>query len=97
LVCRFGGEEFVVLLSHSVITNAEVVAERIREDIARLSLHSGGRIAAVTASIGIAEVLGVEGLDDAILRADQALYEAKASGRDRVVLAPPLTGTDNRI
>jgi diguanylate cyclase len=87
---RLGGEEFVLLLPDTPATGAREVAERIRRAIA------GGRIRAreaespigqVTVSCGVTQVLPDESVDEAMLRADRALYRAKQSGRDRTVLA----------
>ncbi|MBA2281665.1 MAG: GGDEF domain-containing protein [Acidimicrobiia bacterium] len=82
---RWGGEEFLVLLPHTGRVEALVVAERIRELIARTVLSGGTTGATVTTSIGVAVYDGGETL--AFLRqADAALYIAKASGRNRVEL-----------
>jgi diguanylate cyclase (GGDEF)-like protein len=76
LVGRWGGEEFVVLLPATDLPGAERLAERLREGIAALG---------VTASFGVALYQGdLQGL---FLRADQALYQAKALGKNRVARA----------
>jgi len=87
LVARFGGEEFVLLLKECAVEFALVLAERLRADIAALELVvlGGGGL---TVSIGCAGVDLERGtLAAAIDHADAALYEAKRSGRNRVVLA----------
>jgi diguanylate cyclase (GGDEF)-like protein len=96
---RYGGEEFVVLLIDADLDSAAVVAERIRAGIADqpFILPDGG-MAPVSVSIGAAALGGVEreqaieGVAQALVaQADQALYEAKASGRNRVVAKPSST------
>lgn len=89
LMFRVGGEEFLVLLPFTCLADAGAVAERLRRLIAAGGWHDPvlGRI---TASLGVAELdPGKEDWEQALQRVDQALYAAKAAGRDRVVLAPP--------
>jgi diguanylate cyclase (GGDEF)-like protein len=81
---RFGGEEFLVLLSAVRGRTAIAVAERIRAAIARTRSVP----AAVTASVGIAMRHPGEGFEDLVARADGALYRAKIGGRDRLDVAP---------
>jgi diguanylate cyclase (GGDEF)-like protein len=85
-VGRYGGEEFVALLSEVDEPTCELVAHRLRDRIRSLVLPHGG---GVTASIGVAVVPRPAGfsLDELISVADRALYAAKGAGRDRVVLA----------
>ncbi len=80
---RYGGEEFVVLLPHTATRDALVVAERLRENIAALSMDDGN--AFPTVSIGVFSGVPslTELLHEFIRRADLALYEAKESGRNR--------------
>lgn len=88
LACRFGGEEFVVVMPDTEGAVAEKVAERIRAEIARSPFAVGreGKTAEVTISVGVSSVLkGSDTVDGLIKRADIALYEAKNSGRNRVV------------
>ena len=92
---RFGGEEFLVLLSDAALADALIVAERIRAGIAEQALTLGsGQTVPVTVSIGIATLNESARLDmietvakELIARADQALYQAKAEGRNKVVCA----------
>lgn len=92
LAGRFGGEEFVVLLASASESDAERVAERIRIELEQSDLRSSGRAVPVTASMGVTEVKGLDDLDRAIQRADEALYEAKRGGRNRVLIAPSTGG-----
>jgi two-component system cell cycle response regulator len=88
LCCRMGGEEFLVILPETDLQVGFTVAERLRRAIANKPFNAGAKQGplAITVSIGVA---GFESLTDtpqAILkRADDALYEAKRSGRNRVV------------
>ena len=88
LVGRFGGEEFSVLLAGATLPEAVHAADRIHERIRAVRLsHAGDPAMRVTASVGVA-VFGRHGLDldELLAAADQALYRAKAAGRDRVCL-----------
>ncbi len=88
LACRFGGEEFVVVMPDTDLGIASRVAERIRRRIAGepFQIDRGERSIEVTISIGLAALHGAEDLPATILkRADEALYRAKRSGRNRVV------------
>ena len=87
LVCRYGGEEFVVIMPDTDPEIAGRVAERVRAAVAEKSFDlANGRKIPVTVSVGIASL---EGRGDTIAalakRADTALYEAKSAGRNRVV------------
>jgi len=86
LLGRFGGEEFAILLPSSTLENGQVIAERIRERI----LDSGRQPGAFpcTVSIGVAASAShEETIEEIINRADEALYEAKAAGRNCVLAA----------
>jgi two-component system, cell cycle response regulator len=88
LACRYGGEEFVVVMPETDMAVAAMVAERLRRRIAAdpFAIQQGARSIPVTISIGIAGVRGREDSAAALLkRADQALYRAKRDGRNRVV------------
>lgn len=87
-VARFGGEEFAMLLFSSAPETAEVVAERIRHNIEVSPLVTGDVTVPLTASIGIFNITGTAagyGCDAILSRADEALYRAKCSGRNRIV------------
>src|SRR5215831_143161 len=87
LACRYGGEEFVVLMPETDMAVATVVAERLRRRIAGepFPIEQGARRVEVTISIGIATLASGEGAAALLKRADQALYRAKRDGRNRVV------------
>jgi two-component system cell cycle response regulator len=88
LACRYGGEEFVIIMPETDLAVAAMVAERLRRRIAAdpFAIAQGTRHIPVTISIGIA---GLRGKDDnaasLLKRADEALYRAKRDGRNRVV------------
>jgi len=83
-VFRYGGEEFVALLSETDIEQAEKSAERIRNAIASSMIKHNGQRINVTASIGVASLTKDDQFEGLFQRADQALYNAKAEGRDRI-------------
>jgi len=86
-VFRYGGEEFVVLLSNTDAEGARFIAERIRREIKRHAFSANDKIK-VTASIGIAATNTIRDVADTLYHADKALYQAKEDGRDRVVVKP---------
>jgi diguanylate cyclase (GGDEF)-like protein len=99
-IARFGGEEFVAILSHADETAAQIWAERVRGRLGASAVELGGTLLRVTASFGVAAALpGDSGeVNPATLleAADQALYGAKARGRNRVVVAPEPEGRSSQ-
>lgn len=91
VIGRYGGEEFVVILSSADAAAAHPVAERIRTSVADIRVEGFGKPIHLTCSIGVAasDKLGVWG-EHLIAHADTAAYAAKKSGRNRVELAEPL-------
>jgi two-component system cell cycle response regulator len=88
LACRYGGEEFVIVMPETDMAVAAMVAERLRRRIAAepFPIQEGASAIPVTISIGIAALRGDDDTAAALLkRADQALYRAKRDGRNRVV------------
>lgn len=86
IFARYGGEEFVALLSEAGVQGAYLVAERLRDTISA-PIKTDAGVVSVTASIGIASLEGTNlDLDTVLQHADQALYRAKESGRDRVAV-----------
>ena len=85
---RFGGEEFALLLPRTTAAQALEITERIRQGISQLAIPRDGTAAIrVTISIGVAVPSQARRtLDDLLAAADHALYQAKRSGRDRVVM-----------
>ena len=91
VIGRYGGEEFVVILSSADMAAAEPIAERIRNRVAGVRVEGFGEPIRLTCSIGVAssDTLGVWG-EHLIARADAAVYDAKRSGRNRVQIAAPV-------
>jgi diguanylate cyclase (GGDEF)-like protein len=88
LVCRWGGEELLVLLRDCPPETAALRAEALREAVASLYLGRRGPVPQVTISIGVACIpADAADLQDAVRRADAALYAAKAAGRNRIAVA----------
>jgi diguanylate cyclase len=87
VIARFGGEEFVVLLPHTPIEEAVKVVERLQRELTRrFFMHNHERVL-ITFSAGVALRSAGESRDGMIKRADAALYEAKRTGKNRVVPA----------
>ncbi len=88
LLCRFGGEEFVVVMPDASMSVAAVIAERLRAAVQGEVFPVGEqKSVAVTVSIGLAEMAGDANPDALFRRADRALYRSKSSGRNRVTAA----------
>jgi two-component system, cell cycle response regulator len=87
LIGRLGGEEFIVVMPETSLGGAVVVADRLRDAIARevFMLRPSGECLPITVSIGIAAAARGEDLERVLKRADDALYAAKHAGRNRVV------------
>ncbi|MCP4251909.1 MAG: GGDEF domain-containing protein [Candidatus Scalindua sp.] len=87
IMARIGGEEFAVILPKTPLLGAVTVAENVRAAISRLKLERKGKaekLETITVSIGAAQYRQGESLEDLVNRADQALYLAKNTGRNRV-------------
>lgn len=87
ILCRYGGEEFMFILQNTALSSGEAIAQRIRNEVANAHFHGDAAQIRVTVSIGLA--LGDEHADlqGQIKAADKALYQAKAQGRNCVVVA----------
>lgn len=83
IAARYGGEELAIIVPESTPNDAVLLAQRIREKISKLEFANFS----VTVSIGICHLsLGIRDISDIISRADKALYDAKLSGKNRVVV-----------
>lgn len=85
IVARYGGEEFIVLMPETALHEASQVAERVRSSVANRPIVDDTVSVTATLSIGVAEMdENSKNIDQLIVYADKALYEAKAAGRNRV-------------
>jgi diguanylate cyclase (GGDEF)-like protein len=88
VLARWGGEEFVLLLSETRLDDARDLLERLRHAVATMEIpHTDGTLR-MTVSIGVAVHLPGDTVDLTLERADQALYTAKSLGRNRIAVAP---------
>jgi len=88
---RLGGEEFAILMPETELVGARAIAERLCAAIRELRFEAGGQAFCVSASIGVAALSSADdGVAALLARADAALYLAKGTGRDRVMVAPDL-------
>jgi len=86
--CRFGGEEFIVILPGTPLAGARLLAERIISSAANKKINVSNVALNMTVSIGVAEKLSIHPNMDALIKdADKALYRAKQSGRNQYVVA----------
>ncbi len=95
VVCRYGGEEFAVILPGTYLDSAVSAAERIRKTVEESSIGVGRTRIKVTISLGVAsfEATSSESLDEFVNRADRCLLEAKKNGRNIVVSDRPIRDT----
>ena len=93
--CRYGGDEFLIILPDTPLIGAQHAAESVRRKMATLAIAAGGRTIPIAVSVGVAaagpEDLGVATL---IERADRALYRAKREGRDRCCVGDAVAAPD---
>ena len=89
MCARIGGEEFLIVLTHTDVQGAVIAVERIRETLAAQVFRFGNHDIVVTASFGIASLnCQSENFIQLVSRADEALYSAKRLGRNRISIAP---------
>ncbi|MFT5693057.1 MAG: diguanylate cyclase (GGDEF)-like protein [Oceanicoccus sp.] len=83
LLCRFGGEEFVLLFAHSETDSAQIMAERVLQSVRDIQLqYEYHVIPKVTVSLGLTQITEADSLHSLIRRTDKLLYQAKAEGKD---------------
>jgi diguanylate cyclase (GGDEF)-like protein len=88
ILARYGGEEFVLTLPHTDGEGAQVVAERIRKAVEQLAIETPSGPVRFTVSIGVSIYQKHMPFERILARADEALYRAKQSGRNRIVSLP---------
>jgi len=84
-VGRYGGEEFLVILPHTGLTQARKIADRIRASVSKWDFDLGSKKIRMTISIGVCQFKSGEDLEQFLSHADKALYDAKKGGRNLVV------------
>jgi diguanylate cyclase len=82
LACRYGGEEFGLVMPNTTIAQGRIAAERIREAIQATKVNFEGKVLSVTASMGVAEIAKNDDAASLIRRSDEAIYCAKGAGRN---------------
>ena len=87
LLIRWGGEEFLILLPTTQLEEAGPFAERIRQEVEQEQFKGAG---SMTISLGVGQFRGGDSTDALLRRVDNALYQAKQQGRNRVVLCSEL-------
>jgi diguanylate cyclase (GGDEF)-like protein len=98
VVARIGGDEFALLLPETDGAQAAVVAERVRCAVAALSFQLQNDSASLTVSIGVSTAtLSMSGIDALMRVSDQALYEAKLLGRNRVARYDPIRSVETKL
>lgn len=88
VIGRLGGEEFAVMMPGTSIAAARDIVEALRQRMRNMTAEERGIERVVTGSFGMASLERGDSLADLLRRADRALYEAKAQGRDRIAVAP---------
>ncbi len=86
IAIRYGGEEFIIILPHTSLEGAGIVAERLRKTFEGLELSYKGHVIKATVSIGVVQIMNFDEPAKDIERADMALYRAKREGKNRVVV-----------
>jgi diguanylate cyclase (GGDEF)-like protein/PAS domain S-box-containing protein len=91
IACRYGGEEFALIMPDASLETTRQRAEKIREEVKQMQVkHHGQMLGAVTLSLGVAEIPSHGSTGEVLIRvADAALYRAKKAGRDRVMIGKP--------
>ncbi|HPE89083.1 MAG TPA: sensor domain-containing diguanylate cyclase [Spirochaetia bacterium] len=89
MAARWGGEEFLILLSGDSLAAALEACDRIRKAVSAEAVAVGSAQLHISMTIGVAEFSKGESIDELVARADAAMYKGKAAGRDIVVAAPP--------
>lgn len=83
---RYGGEEFLIVLPHTSLAHGRKIAERVRAAVGGARFTAGDRRLSLTVSLGVTQFRKGEDLEQLLTRVDQALYDAKTAGRNRVAV-----------
>lgn len=99
IVCRYGGEEFVILLPNTDVDQAVIAAQRLREQIAGTPLHFQEQTIPYTVSIGVGGLVPTPQLQpiDLLSAVDKALYKVKNSGRNNVMVSDDISVTNIQV
>lgn len=84
IVCRVGGEEFIILISQTTLSSGIAIAEKVRDNLERSPFSMENNVVKITASIGIVEITPNDDFADVMKKADKLLYQAKNKGKNRV-------------
>jgi diguanylate cyclase (GGDEF)-like protein len=94
-VGRYGGEEFLIIMDNAELATAQEIAERVRQRVAASPVKTRSAEVSITLSLGLAMLKPDDDVDSLVKRADEALYDAKHKGRNRVVyLSAELSSAD---
>ena len=85
VICRWGGEEFLILLPQLNVRECYWVGEKLRKSVEKASFHCEGYDVNVTITAGIADIRESDSVEQCIHAADKKLYKGKADGRNAVV------------
>lgn len=83
---RYGGEEFLLVLPHTTLIQGRKIAERLRIGVGKIKPAVGSKALSLTISVGVTQFRKGEDLEQFLSRVDQALYDAKGAGRNRVAV-----------
>ena len=97
ILARFGGEEFIILLAQTEENPGFIVAERLRDSIENMTTIFEDKEIRITISIGLAFSKYFDSLNAIIQGADDALYQSKENGRNRVTIYKPSNSTKNSM
>ncbi|MDW7550398.1 GGDEF domain-containing protein [Pseudoalteromonas peptidolytica] len=90
VVCRYGGEEFLIFFPDTDAQQASLIAERIRESLCANEIIFKGQVIGASASFGVSNILPEQSLNEAIDEADSALYTSKCNGRNKTTIFEPI-------
>lgn len=95
-VARYGGEEFVILLPETTLTEALSALTRLQRELTKKFFLNDNEKVLITFSAGVTQLLPEDSQESVIKRADTAMYQAKQTGKNRVISDPPVTATSRQ-